>query len=55
MSPDRPAATPPPGDHLCPWCPYTGSLAQVVNHMAAAHHRAWEDLALSPRVMGTSA
>jgi hypothetical protein len=52
MSPDRPAATPPPGDHLCPWCPYAGTLKQVLMHMESRHYQRWCDLALFPLVAG---
>jgi hypothetical protein len=36
----------------CLWCPYTGTLKQVLLHMESAHHRQWCDLALSPLVAG---
>jgi hypothetical protein len=49
------AVTPPtqePEQPTCPWCPYTGTLKQVLMHMESAHHRRWCDLALSPPIAG---
>jgi hypothetical protein len=45
----EPAAPPPIS---CPWCPYTGSLKQVLLHMEAAHPQRWQDLALYPPIVG---
>jgi hypothetical protein len=42
----------PPSAHQCPWCPYTGSLKQVLMHMESAHHRRRCDLALLPLIAG---
>jgi hypothetical protein len=42
-------------DHVeptCLWCPYTGTLKQVVRYMESAHHRRWCDLALYARIAG---
>jgi hypothetical protein len=36
----------------CPWCPYTGTLKEVVRHMESAHSRRWCDLALYPPIAG---
>jgi hypothetical protein len=47
-----PKTSGPPQDETCPWCPYTGSLEQVVQHMSFEHHGRWCDLALSPPIAG---
>ena len=36
---------PDPEQRPCPWCPYTGSLKQVLMHMESAHYARWCDLA----------
>jgi hypothetical protein len=46
---DVQAQQPPP---RCPWCPYSGTLKQVLLHMEAAHRRRWRDLALYPPIAG---
>jgi hypothetical protein len=38
--------SPEPNEHTCLWCPYTGSMKQVMRHTESAHHRRWCDLAL---------
>jgi hypothetical protein len=47
MSDDTPQAPP-----HCPWCPYIGTLKQVLRHMEAAHRRRWCDLARCPPLAG---
>jgi hypothetical protein len=42
----------PPPPQTCPWCPYTGSLKQVLMHMEAAHQWRWCDLVLYPPIAG---
>jgi hypothetical protein len=48
MSDQPPERSPP----ACPWCPYAGTLKQVLMHLKSAHHRRWCDLALSPPIAG---
>jgi hypothetical protein len=44
--------SPEPHEHTCLWCPWSGSLKQVMRHMESAHHRRWCDLALYPPIVG---
>jgi hypothetical protein len=46
---DQPKTSP---EQTCPWCPYTGTLKQVLMHMESSHHRRWCDLALYPPIAG---
>jgi hypothetical protein len=41
-----------PPQPTCPWCPYTGTLKQVMLHMESVHRRRWGDLALYPPLAG---
>jgi hypothetical protein len=43
---------PAPHQSTCPWCPYTGSLKQVLMHMESAHPWRWCDLVLYPPIAG---
>jgi hypothetical protein len=40
----------PPRVQTCPWCPYIGTLKQVLMHMESAHQTRWRDLGLYPPI-----